>query len=159
MAEGNINTESKGVKRKHGELEVDSLDEPLSTVSVHSVISSGSMSDGKSKVRVVGFSPSQRTKMQGLMEKKQAVVLDDCEVRRSRRGKKMDSVLKGSTKVTESRKKFDFSNIIFEEEVTRLSDLETKGACNRVTVRVKVTQVSETTIVPTGKKKQDIAVI
>lgn len=96
MAEGNIDT---GVKRKHGELEVDqvdSLDEPLSTVSVHGVSLSpikkgrssnyfdSSMSDGKSKVRVVGFSPSQRTKMQGLMEKKQAVVVDEREVRRSR---------------------------------------------------------------------------
>lgn len=71
----------------------------------------------------------------------------------------MEIVLKGSTKVTESHKKFDFSNIIFEEEVTRLSDLETKGAYSRITVRVKVTQVSETTVVPTGKKKQDIAVV
>ena len=68
MVEGqDIDTESKGVKRKKGDLEVDqveSLDESLSTASIHGAISSlspikkgrkskyfdGSVSDGKSKV-------------------------------------------------------------------------------------------------------------
>ena len=88
------------MKRKRGDLEVDqveSLDKSLSTASIHGVISSlspikkgcksnyfdGSVSDGKLKVRLVGFSPSQRTKMKNLMENKQAVKLDDCEVRHS----------------------------------------------------------------------------
>ena len=110
MAQGN-NIESKGLKRKHEELEVEeveSLDEPLSTASIHGIISSlspikkgckscyfdGSVSDGKSKVRLVGFSPSQRTRMQNLMERKQAVKLDDCEVRHARRGQKMEILLK-----------------------------------------------------------------
>ena len=68
--------ETKGLKREHDDLdvvEVESLDEPLSTASVHGVITSlspikkgrksncfdGNVSDGKSKVRLVGFSPSQ----------------------------------------------------------------------------------------------------
>ena len=44
MVEGqDIDTESKGVKRKHGDLEVEqveSLDESLSTASIHGAISS-----------------------------------------------------------------------------------------------------------------------
>jgi len=52
----------------------------------------------------------------------------------------MEIVLKGSTKVTESLKRFDFSNIVFEE-VTSLSDLE----YDCVTVRVKVGRISEPT--------------
>ena len=73
---------------------MESLNEPLSTVSVHDIISclspikkgcksnyfDGSVSYGKSKVRVVGFSPSHRTKLKNIMEKKQAVKIDDCEV-------------------------------------------------------------------------------
>ena len=75
MAQGDACT-SQGTKRKHVELEVDeveSLEEPISTASIHGVISSlspikkgrksnyfdGSVSNGKSKVRLVGFSPSQ----------------------------------------------------------------------------------------------------
>ena len=59
--------------------------------------------------------------MKNLMEKKQAVKLDDCEVRHARRGQKME---KGSTKISMSPKKFDFSNILIEEEITPLSDIE-----------------------------------
>jgi len=81
--------------------------------------------------------------MKNLMEKKQAVKLDDCEVCRSCRGKKMEIVLKGSTKVTESPKRFDFSKIVFE--VTSLSDLESKLVYDCVTVRVKVGRISEPT--------------
>ena len=100
MAQG-ATIESKGRKRNG---RVESLDEPLSTASVHGVISSlspikkgcksnyfdGSVSDGKSKVRLVGFSPSQQTKM----ERKQAIKFDDCEVRHARRGQKMEILLK-----------------------------------------------------------------
>ena len=99
MAQGN------GLKRKREVLEVEDmelLEELLSTASVHGVISSlspvkkgcksnffnGSVSDGKSKVRLVGFSSSQRTRMKSLMDKKQPVKLDDCEMRHGRRGQK-----------------------------------------------------------------------
>ena len=175
MAQGN-EIESKGVKRKHEELEVDeveSLDEPRSTASIHVVISSlspikkgcksnyfdGSVSDGKSKVRLVGFSPSQRTRMKNLMEKKQAVKLDDCEIRHARRGQKMEIVLKGNTKIGMSPKKFDFANILIEDEIIPLSGIESKGVFDRVSVRVKVSKVADAAEIPTGKKKQDVVVV
>ena len=49
----------------------------------------GTISDGKSKVRLVGFNPLQQTRMKILMDKKQAVKLEDCEVCHARRGQNM----------------------------------------------------------------------
>jgi len=68
----------------------------------------------------------------------------------------MEIVLKGSTKVTESLKRFDFPNIVFEE-VTPLSNLELKLVYDRVTVQVKVGKISEPTEVPTGKKTSQLS--
>ena len=113
MAQQN-DIESKGRKRKLEELEVDgveSLDEPLSTACVHGVISTlspikksnyfdGSVSDGKSNIRLVGFNPSQQIRMKNLMENKHAVKIDDCEVRHACRGQSMDILLKGSRKIS-----------------------------------------------------------
>ena len=123
---------SKGRKRKLEELEVDeveSLDETLSTACVHGVISTlspikkgcksnyfdGSVSDGKSNIRLVGFNPSQRIRMKNLMKNKQAVKIDDCEVRHARRGQSMEILLKGSTKISMSPRKFECSNILIQE--------------------------------------------
>ena len=167
---------SKGRKRKLEELEVDeveSLDETLSTACVHGVISTlspikkgcksnyfdGSVSDGKSNIRLVGFNPSQRIRMKNLMKNKQAVKIDDCEVRHARRGQSMEILLKGSTKISMSPRKFEFSNILIQEEITPLSDLESKGVYDRVSVHIKVGNITHPTEVPTGKKKQDVIIV
>ena len=48
---------------------------------------------------------------------------------------------------------------VIEEEITSLSDIESKGVYDRVSVRVKVSKVTGPTEVPTGKKKQDVVVV
>lgn len=168
--------ESKSKKRKHEELdvhEVESLDEPLSTVTVHGVVSSlspikkgsksnyfdGSVSDGKSKVRLVGFRPSQRMQINKLMQDKHPIKIDDCEVRQAHRGRCMEIVMKGSTKSDVSSKKFDLSDIVIDDEITPLNKIESKGIYDRVSVRVRVTKVSDVAEVATGKKKQDVCSI
>ena len=86
------------------------------------------------------------------MEKKQPVKIDDCEVRQARRGQMMEIVLKGCTKIVMSPKKFDFANILVDEDITPLSNIESKGVYDRVSVHVKVSKVKDPTEVPTGKK-------
>ena len=44
----------------------------------------------------------------------------------------MEILLKGSTKISMSPRKFEFSNILIQEEITPLSDLESKGVYDRV---------------------------
>ena len=58
-----------------------------------------------------------------------------------------------------SPRKFDFSNILIKEEITPLSDLESKGVYDRVSVHIKVSKVTYRTEVPTGKKKQDVIIV
>ena len=93
------------------------------------------------------------------MEKKQPVKIDDCEVRQARRGQMMEIVLKGCTKIVMSPKKIDFANILVDEDITPLSNIESKGVYDRVSVRVKVSKVKDPTEVPTGKKKQDVIIV
>ena len=50
-------------------------------------------------------------------------------------------------------------DIAIDEEVTSLSDIDSKGVYGRVSVRVKVSIVSDPTQVPTGKTKKDIIVV
>ena len=58
-----------------------------------------------------------------------------------------------------SPRKFDFSNILIKEEITPLSDLESKGVYDRISVHIKVSKVTYRTEVPTGKKKQDVIIV
>ena len=85
---------SKPTKHKLELEEVDSLEEPVSTASLHAVVSSlspvkkgrnsdyfeGTVTDGKSTVRLVGFKRSQQSKIQRFMDKQQPILLDDCEI-------------------------------------------------------------------------------
>ena len=71
----------------------------------------------------------------------------------------MEILLKGSTKISMSPRKFDFSNILIQEEITPLSDLESKGVYDRVSVHIKVNNVTHPTEVPIRKKKQDVIIV
>jgi hypothetical protein len=110
---------SKPTKRKLELEEVDSLEEPVSTASLHAVVSSlspvkkgrnsdyfeGTVTDGKSTVRLVGFKRSQQSKIQRFMDKQQPILLDDCEINTAGRGPRMEITLKVSTAITSSPKK------------------------------------------------------
>ena len=58
-----------------------------------------------------------------------------------------------------SPRKCEFSNILIQEEITPLSDLESKGVYDCVSVHIKVSNVTHPTEVPTGKKKQDVIIV
>ena len=109
---------SKPTKRKLELEEVDSLEEPVSTASLHAVVSSlspvkkgrnsdyfeGTVTDGKSTVRLIGFKRSQQSKIQRFMYKQQPILLDDCEINTAGRGPRMEIMLKVSTTITSSQK-------------------------------------------------------
>ena len=111
---------SKPTKCKLELEEIDSLEEPVSTASHHAVVSSlspvkkgrnsdyfeGTVTDGKSTVRLVGFKRSQQSKIQRFMHKQQPILLDDCEIKKARCGPRMEIMQKVSTATTSSPKKF-----------------------------------------------------
>ena len=111
---------SKPTKCKLELEEVDSLEEPVSTASLHAVVSSlspvkkgrnsdyfeGTVTDGKSTVRLVGYKRSQQSKIQRFMDKQQPILLDYCEIKKARCGQRMEIMQKVSTAITSSPKKF-----------------------------------------------------
>ena len=110
---------SKPTKCKLELEEIDSLEEPVSTASLHAVVSSlspvkkgrnsdyfeGTVTDGISTVRLVGFKRSQQSKIQRFMDKQQPI-LDDCEINKAGRGLRMKIMLKVPTAITSYPKKF-----------------------------------------------------
>ena len=96
-------------KRKLEFSDIASVEQPVDSASVHGVVSfvspikvsqrggdyfNGALSDGKATIKLVGFRGTQQAKIKELMEREQAVVLDDCQIKKAKRGSNMELVLK-----------------------------------------------------------------
>ena len=80
--------------------------------------------DNKARARLVGFELSHRQELSDFMDKKVPIKLDDCEIKNAFRGSKMEIVLKGSTTITQSAKKFKVDPTEFDEKIpVNLKDL------------------------------------
>ena len=150
------------------------LNSPLKNASVHGIVTSispikkgrtcnyfdGTLNDGTDKIRFVGFGGSQQRIMSDYKERSLTLNLDDCEVKPARRGLKMEIMLKGSTTLTNSPKKFHIPPAELQESgplKINLDSLSSVNVCERVTVDIKVICVSDPIIVA-EKNKQDVTV-
>jgi len=77
------------------------------------------------------------------MERKQAVVLNDCQIKKAKRGSNMEVILKRTNAIGPSPKKFKVD--LKEDEVTLLEELQNKEEYERVCVQVKVLEVMDPT--------------
>ena len=163
-------------KRTFEEVEnFDELDKGIGSASLHGVLTSvspvkkgrkqnyfdGKLSDGNSKLRFVGFDSKQQKKMSDMLTKKRAIEIKNCEIKPSRRGDKMEILLKFDSKINESEKKIDVPDVDFEDdtpEEVALDGLQSKYVFAKVTVNVKVHKSSDPETVRTGKEKQEVSV-
>ena len=142
--------------------EVDSLEEPVSTASLHAVVSSlspvkkgrnsdyfeGTLTDGKSTVRLVGFKRSQQSKIKRFMDKQQPILLDDCEIKRLDVAKEWNNA--------EGFYYHHFLSEIFKQIMFIWNNnLFSKDEYEKVSVNIKVLNVLDSITVPTGKKTQE----
>ena len=81
----------------------------------NSVFFDGTLADNTSTIRLVGFAPAQQKKLEEYQQKKVAVELHNCEVKRSRYGEGYELMLKSESSIKESPKKIDVSS---ENEIT-----------------------------------------
>jgi hypothetical protein len=58
----------------------------------------------------------QQKKMSDMLSKKKAIEIKHCEIKPSRRGEKMEILLKSSSKINESEKKIDVPDVDFEND-------------------------------------------
>ena len=103
----------------------------------------------------------QHKKISSFWRAKKPVFLKNCEVKRSRRGDKMDIVLKNITQVVESTKSFEDTGVVDGEgdEIT-MCMIEERDNFDKVDVCCKVVKVKEPAAVGVheSRMKQDIVV-
>lgn len=163
-------------KRLFNEVDkLDDLSKPICNATLHGVVASvsplkkgrtcnyfeGFITDGSSKLRVVGFNPGQQKTIKQFMDTKETLQLTDCEVKQARRGNSMEILLKGNTEIKESPKKFKLSKLDLDDETPsniKLADLDSRSVYDRVSVTVKVLKCSDPVHVSNDKKKQDITI-
>ena len=121
----------------------EGIEEPAASASLHRVSTSlspikkgrtcnyfdGTVNDGMSKLRIVGFTSKQQKAINALSEKK-PIELKDCKIKPARRGQGMEVMLKSTTEsdIKESAKEINMSSFNFDDLPTTISlqDLSTK---------------------------------
>ena len=116
---------SSSRKRTTEEFEqLDAATHPVATANIEGNITSlspvkkgrrstyfeGQIDDGTSKLCLVGFSSDHQRKLTKLFNNKDAVSLQNCQIKEEKEGQKMEVIIKTSTQMDRSSKTFDLSN-------------------------------------------------
>ncbi len=178
MVSKNIVTPPKVKKRRLFKEydDVSSIDQASQNATIHGVVAAvspqmltsksgknyfdGSLTDGKKKIRLVGFDEEKRARLAAFRTKKEAVALQNCQVKPSRDSTEFEVFVKGCTELLQSPKKtFDVAGLdlaaIDTKEIT-LNQLAELPDFQRVTVAVKAVRVDQPVHVVGGKRKQEI---
>ena len=117
------------------------------------------ITDGEGQMRVVGFSGSQRKRMASFEEKVESVVIENCQVKKSRRLEDLEILLRSSSRLESSPKKFKSEDIVEMRsmEIT-LGDLDSRSSFEKVSLVAKVLRVCDPVKVSGGLSKQDIII-
>ena len=91
-----------------------------------------------------------------MMESKEPVLIDDCQIKCGGRGNKLEILLKSSTKITKSPKKIDTTNMRSDNEEILLIELDNE--LDKITTKVKVIEILQTITVSSGKRVQEVLV-
>ena len=155
---------------------LDAVEKPIANASVHGAITSlspvkkgrntnyfdGTIADERTKLRLVGFSSDQQRKLSSFFKNGTTINLQNCQVKESREGNKMEVMLKGNTIIVESEKDINKSLLDCEDVNTpafiTLSQLLTTQNFQRVSMNVKVIELKTPTYVTGEKMKQDVII-
>ena len=94
-----------------------------------------------------------------MKDEKKAVHFDDIEITKTRRGEKMEFVVKSSTKINESQKKFDANSFVEEPNICSISQLDQKQPYfDQITILVKTLTISRNSTAENGKNIQHVLI-
>ena len=77
----------------------------------------GSLTDGKTAIRLYGFDPSIRNKLAKFDEDKTSLTLSNCEIKPSRRGDQLEVRLTKATEIKKSEKNFEIQKTVIKEKI------------------------------------------
>ena len=110
-------------------------------------------------MRVVGFCDGQQKKLASFMENSESVSLKNCQIRRARQAEELEVVLRSSSGVELSLKKFTVGDIgRLVNSKMKLKDLNSRNTFDKVCVEAKVVRVDESVKVAGGISKQDVVI-
>ena len=110
-------------------------------------------------MRVVGFRDGQQKKLASSMEKSESVSLKNCQVRCTRQAEELEIVLRSSSGVELSPKKFTASDIgRLVNSKMKLKYLNLRNTFDKVCVEAKVVHVDGSVKVAGGISKQDVVI-
>ena len=118
------------------------------------------LTDGLKQMRVVGFKGGHRKRLASFEAESQgSVSLQNCQVKKARQSDELEIVLKSSSRVEASPKKFatDCVAKILSSKIT-LDDLDQRRAFERISVDAKVVRVGDPAAVSGGVVKQDVVI-
>ena len=121
----------------------------------------GTVCDESSTLRLLGFNTKLQKQMSDMMSKKKAIKINNCEITPSRRGEKIEILLKSDSSINESTKNIEVSEAEFNDdtpEEIELAGLQLKQVYARVSVNLRAQKLADLETVRTGKQKQDVYV-
>ena len=120
----------------------------------------GVLTDGEKEMRLVGFDCDSHAKLSGCCSSKEAVMFKKCQIKKARQSNDLELLVKSSTIVEKSPKKFKVETMVANENgmemmVNKLGEVKNYQA---VSVVVKVMRVDVEEKLTNGKCKQDVIV-
>ena len=116
----------------------------------------GEISDNYSSPRFCGFNSTVRRRLEESYEKGESVVLQGCEIKKSRYRDGLEIIVKKGTDILKSEKSFEISKdnkaMVLLEKVQELPQYQ------RINVRVKVMHMEDVTESRSGEKVQEVII-
>ena len=109
----------------------------------------------------MGFNLGQQKTIKQFLNSKEALQFDECEIKQARRGSNMEIMLKGTTQIKVSPRKFEVSKTDLDDDTpseVELANIDSLNVYNRVTVNVKFVKCSDEINIANDKKKQEIII-
>lgn len=102
---------------------------------------------------MIGFDVLQQQKLSEHQEDEQAIMLENCEVKKARYGDSMEVMIKQSTTVVPSPRKLEKVVTCNPSDVTTIDQLKSLEDYKSVTIAIKVLQVTPKIEVKPGLEK------
>ena len=157
--------------------ELSTITEPENKAVVHGIVTSlspmkrdskkcfdGYTSDGRKKIRFVGFQQEKQDKLAEITKGGEPIVLTNCSVKKARSGEGLELIVKDQTQIEKSPKKFDFQvKEVLVQDTTEpkelpINQLKDQVPSQRITINAKVLEIGDTSELDDGRKVQQVVV-
>ena len=122
------------------------------------------MSDGRKKMRFVGFQHEKQEKLAEITKAGEPIVLSNCSVKKARSGDGLELIVNDQTQINKSPKKFELevqavlvqdTNVSKEIAINQIKD---QLPFQRVTIKAKVLEIRDTSKLDDGRQVQQVVV-